>query len=553
MRNLLSASIGAVLAFGAAFAMSAGAQHPADGVAIVPRPAKVSRAVGAAFRFGPRTVIHVDGRAEPVARRLAAYLAPATGYALSIRPPWTSAAPEGVVLLAIDPSLARLGPEGYRLEVRRYVLRIAAPAEAGLFYGVQTLRQLLPPEAFADTLVRGVTWSVPAVTVEDWPRFRWRGLHLDVARHFMPKDAVKRYIELLALHKMNTFHWHLTDDQGWRLQIRKYPRLTEVGAWRDETVIGWPDRRDSTKNRFDTVRHGGFYTQDDVREVVAFARERFVNVVPEIEMPGHAQAAIAAYPELGVRGDTVQPWGSWGVSTYIFNPEERTVRFLQDVLTEVLELFPSPFIHVGGDEAVKDQWRASPRVQQLMRERGLADEHAMQSWFIRQMDAWLTARGRRLVGWDEILEGGLAPNATVMSWRGTSGGIAAAESGHDVVMTPSSHTYFDSYQTEARQNDPNEPLAINNYVPLDRVYSFDPLAGIAPQYWSHVLGAQGQLWTEYIPDPKDLEYKAYPRASALAEVVWTPPTLRDYEDFTLRLAEHGRRLEAMGVNYRKPR
>ena len=544
MRPFLSAAL--------ILATTACTQPAEEGVAVVPRPAEVTRARGA-FTLGPRTVIQADRRAEPVARRLVAYLEPATGYRLAIRSPETSAAPEGVVQLAIDTSLARLGPEGYRLEARGHVLRIAAPAEAGLFYGVQTLRQLLPPQVFSDSLARGVRWTVPAVTVEDWPRFRWRGLHLDVARHFMPKEAVKRYIELLALHKMNTFHWHLTDDQGWRLQIRKYPRLTEVGGWRDSTVIGWPDFRDTTRNRFKAERHGGFYTQDEVREIVAFARERFVNVVPEIEMPGHAQAAIAAYPELGVTGDTIRPWTSWGISRNILNPEARTVAFMQDVLTEVLELFPSPYIHVGGDEAPKAQWERSRRVQRLIRERGLKDAHEMQSWFIKQMDAWLTARGRRLVGWDEILEGGLAPNATVMSWRGTKGGIAAAESGHDVVMAPVSHTYLDSYQTELREKEPGEPLAINNYLPLERVYSFDPLAGIAPEFRKHVLGAQGQLWTEYIPDPKTLEYKAYPRASALAEVVWSPEARRDYADFTERLEQHFKRLDAMGVNYRRPR
>jgi hexosaminidase len=523
------------------------APSPMDGVAIIPRPLQLVRGSGE-FTIDAGTVIRASAGAEGVARQLAAYLAPATGFSLDVADGRDIAAGGGIQL-RIDQSLIRLGVEGYRLEVHNDGVRIEASAPAGLFYGVQTLRQLLPPQVYSETRVRGQRWRIPAVTIEDRPRFAWRGLHLDVARHFMPVDVVKRYIELLALHKMNTFHWHLTDDQGWRIEIRKYPRLAQVGGWRDESLVGWPG--DSATDRYDGIRHGGFYTQGEVRDVVAFARERFVNVVPEIEMPGHAQAAIAAYPELGVTGDTVRVWTRWGVTKTILNPEESTVRFMQDVLAEVLELFPSTFIHVGGDEAPKDQWEGSPRVQTLIKQRGLKDEHEMQSWFIKQMDAWLAARGRRLIGWDEILEGGLAPNATVMSWRGTDGGIAAARAGHDVVMAPTRYTYFDSYQTEDREKDRREPLAINNYLPLDRAYSFDPLEGLEQQHWPRVLGAQGQLWTEYIPDARNLEYKAYPRATALSEVVWSTPERRDYGDFIARLAEHQRRLDALGVNHRR--
>jgi hexosaminidase len=519
---------------------------PLDGIAIIPRPMSVTRGNGE-FTIDERTVIRASTGADGVARRLAAYLAPATGFTLDVADDRGIAAPGGIQL-RLDRSLTRLGTEGYRLEVRDDGVRVDASAAAGLFYGVQTLRQLLPSKVYSGKRV-SERWSIPAVVIEDRPRFSWRGLHLDVARHFMPVDVVKRYIELLALHKMNTFHWHLTDDQGWRIEIRKYPRLTQVGGWREASVIGWP--RDSATDRYDGTRHGGFYTQEEIREVVAFARERFVNVVPEIEMPGHAQAAIAAYPELGVTGDTVGVWTRWGVTQTILNPEESTVRFMQDVLTEVLALFPSPFIHVGGDEAPKDQWKSDPRVQALIKQRGLKDEHEMQSWFIKQMDAWLAARGRRLIGWDEILEGGLAPNATVMSWRGVDGGIAAARAGHDVVMAPTRYTYFDSYQTEDREKDAGEPLAIDNYLPLERVYAFDPLEGLERQHWPRVLGAQGQLWTEYITDPSNLEYKAYPRATALAEVVWSTPERRDYADFLTRLTEHQRRLDALGVNYRR--
>jgi len=523
--------------------------EPADGVAVVPRPTRVVVGEGR-YELRPNTVIRAAPGTAVVARQLAAYLAPALGYHLAVRETRTPGA--GGVLLALDPELRALGPEGYRLDVHVDGVRIAAPALAGLFYGVQTLRQLLPAEIFgARPAPDGVRWTLPVVSIEDRPRFAWRGLHLDVARHFMPVDVVKRQLELMALHKMNTFHWHLTDDQGWRLEIRRYPRLTRVGAWRTGSLVGWP-QRDTTRERFDGVPHGGFYTQAEVREIVAFARARFITVVPEIEMPGHAQAAIAAYPELGVTGDTVPVWTRWGVSRTILNPERSTVRFMQGVLDEVLALFPSPFIHVGGDEAAKDQWRASRRVQQLIRARGLRNEDELQSWFIHQMDAWLAARGRRLVGWDEILEGGLAPNAVVMSWRGTQGGEDAARAGHDVVMAPVRHTYFDSYQTEAREEEPGEPLAIDNFLPLERVYQFDPLAGLEPAHRPRVLGAQGQLWSEYIPDGRNLEHKAYPRAIALAEVVWSAPDRRDYGDFRARLAVHLGRLETMGINFRRP-
>jgi hexosaminidase len=397
--------------------------------------------------------------------------------------------------------------------------------------------------------VSGVAWAMPAVTIVDRPRFPWRGMHLDVSRHFMPKEFVKKYIDLLALHKMNSFHWHLTDDQGWRIEIKKYPRLTEVGAWRSQTLVGRVGR-DSATWVYDKKPHGGFYTQDDVREIVAYARERFVRVVPEIEMPGHSQAAIAAYPYLGNLGDTVTVWGAWGVTPYILNPSDTTIAFMQDVLTEVLGLFPSEFIHVGGDEAIKPQWQASPRAQARIKELGLKDEHELQSWFITKMDTFLSAKGRRLIGWDEILEGGLAPNAVVMSWRGTAGGLAAARAGHDVVMTPGSHTYFDHYQS---RNTTLEPLAIGGFTPLDSAYAYEPVpAELEPQFVKHILGTQGQVWTEYIEGPKNVEFMAFPRAAALAEVLWTSKERKDFADFSGRLTQHLLRLQALDVNYRPP-
>ncbi len=507
-------------------------------ISIIPQPVRLERTSGA-FTLTAATVITTDAGTRDVGAALADYVFPATGYRLPVR-----ATPGGAVrtiAIRLDPTLAGLGDEGYRLRVTPTAVTIRASQPAGAFYAVQTLRQLLPVAIFRQARVDSVGWTIPAVVIEDYPRFSWRGAHLDVARHFMPKEFVKKYIDLLALHKLNRFHWHLTDDQGWRIEIRKYPRLTQVGAWRAQTIVGRPDRIDSTKWVFDGRPHGGFYTQDDIREVVAYARARFVTVVPEIEMPGHSQAAIAAYPELGNTGNPIPVWTSWGVSENILKPDSGTIRFYQDVLTEVMELFPSRWIHVGGDEAAKAQWLA-------IRGLSLPDAEALQSWFIHQMDAFLTAHGRALVGWDEILEGGLAPNAVVMSWRGTDGGIAAAQAGHDVVMTPGSHTYLDHYQS---LDTASEPLAIGGFLPIDTVYSYEPVpeALTAPE-GRHVLGAQAQMWTEYVPDSRHAEYMIFPRLCALAEVVWTPRDRKDVTDFSARLATHLERLSILDVNYR---
>jgi hexosaminidase len=368
---------------------------------------------------------------------------------------------------------------------------------------------------------------------------------LDVARHFMPKEFVLKFIDLVAFHKMNSLHLHLTDDQGWRIEIKKYPRLTEVGAWRDETLVGHSSQK---PHRFDGKRHGGFYSQDDIREIVDYAAQRYVTILPEIEMPGHAQSAIAAYPELGTTGRPLPVLTYWGVNPNIFNANEETIVFLQNVLTEVLDLFPSPFIHVGGDEAVKEQWERSPEAQARIAELGLEDEHELQSYFIKRMDSFLAERGRRLIGWDEILEGGLAPGATVMSWRGVKGGIEAAKAGHDVVMAPTTHTYLDYYQSRDKEK---EPLAIGGFLPLEKVYSFHPIPRqLTKEEAKHVLGAQAQLWAEYIPNPEHMEYMAFPRMVALSECVWTPKEKKDFDDFKNRLKTHLQRLDVLDVNYR---
>ena len=522
--------------------------QPADSstYAIIPRPVVLTPQRGA-FTLTARTVVHADPAFMSVARRFARDVANPTGFDLAVtrRTATGSAAPGGIVLVRV-PALA---PEAYTLDVSPRGVVVAASAPAGAFYGLETLKQLLPAAIYREAPLGNTVWRAAAVHVEDAPRFAWRGAHLDVARHFEPKEFVKKYIDLLARHKMNRFHWHLTEDQGWRIEILKYPRLTTVGSCREQTLVG-PYITNPKPGNFDGKRHCGFYTQDDVREVVAYAADRMITVIPEIEMPGHAQAAIHAYPQLSSRPDSSPGvLQVWGVSDFILNPTDSTVAFMQDVLTEVLALFPGPYIHIGGDEAGKAQWKANPQIQARIKALGLKDEHEMQSWFIRQMDTFLTARGRRLIGWDEILEGGLAENATVMSWRGMDGGIAAAKANHDVVMAPGSHTYFDHYQSRDKTK---EPLAIGGFTPLDTVYAFEP---VPPQLTAaeakHVLGAQAQLWTEYMPNAKHVEYMAYPRMVALSEVLWSAKGRRDYADFKGRLPTHLARLDALDVNYRK--
>jgi len=538
------------ITFAVVLAVVWNASVSAQAPSIVPRPVSIKTEAGR-FKVGPRTVIWTDRAGAPVAHQLARYLEPATGYTFRIQ--IGGAVPAGAIALRRDAALGRFGAEGYTLTVRANGVSARAPELAGLFYAVQTIRQLLPSDIFRDApLTRGagappIEWSMPAVTIEDQPRFRWRGAHLDSGRHFMPKEFVKKYIDLLALHKLNTFHWHLTDDQGWRLEIKQYPKLTTVGSCRKETIIG-RQPRDERDWKFDATPHCGFYTQDDAREIVAYAKARYINVVPEIEMPGHAIAAIAAYPELGVTGDPMDVATRWGVFSDIFNAEPATISFIQNVLAEVLQIFPSRYVHVGGDEADKAKWKASPRIQARIKELGTGDEHGLQSWFIRQMDAFLTSHGRQLVGWDEILEGGLAENAVVMSWRGVDGGLAAARAGHDVVMTPTSHTYFDYYQSKDQAH---EPLAIGGFLPLETVYGYEPVpAQLEPQFSQHVLGAQGQVWTEYMPTSKQVEYMAFPRLCALAEVVWSPKDGKDYAAFLERLEIHLQRLRVLDVNYR---
>lgn len=511
-------------------------------ISIIPKPVYVDVQSGR-FLMTSETVIAVDANTEVVGRRLAAMLRPATGLPLPVRR-WSADEPNRIDL-TLDASLDGVGEEGYRLAVTPQRVKISAKAPAGLFYGGQTLRQLFPTAIFSDSKVEGVEWTVPCVEIEDYPRFGWRGMMLDTARHFMPKEFVKKFIDVLALHKMNVFHWHLNEDQGWRMEIEQYPKLTEISAWRKETLVGHLRERPM---RFDGIPHGGFYTQEEIREIVAYAQQRFITIVPEIEMPGHCMAVLAAYPELSCTGGPFEVQTRWGIMHDVYCAgNDEVFTFLKNILTETMELFPSEYIHIGGDEVPKNRWRECPKCQARIEEEGLADEYELQSYFIRRMEKFLNEHGRRLIGWDEILEGGLAPNATVMSWRGERGGIKAAQDGHDVVMAPNSHTYLDHYQADPE----NEPLAIHGFTPLEQTYSYDPTPEVLTEAQKkHILGVQGQLWTEYISTPEHAAYMAYPRGSALSEIAWTPLENKDYNDFHRRLSTHVNRLSHLTINYR---
>ncbi|MEU0116087.1 beta-N-acetylhexosaminidase [Streptomyces bobili] len=517
-----------------------------SGNEIIPAPRAVVGPMRCGVLLDDSTVLCAAPGTESTERWLRATLGAAHG--LPLRPGPEEA--RGGVRLLVDDTLE---PEAYRLSVitdRGVEIRGGDPA--GVFWGAQTLRQLLGPDAFRRAPVRpGMRYGIAHQIIEDGPRFHWRGLLLDVARHFMTKEGVLRYLDLMAAHKLNVLHFHLTDDQGWRVEIERHPRLTEVGSWRSRTKFGhrasplWDDRP-----------HGGFYTQDDIREIVAYAAERHITVVPEIDLPGHSQAAIAAYPELGntdvVDTRALPVWDTWGINPNVLAPTDNTLRFYEEVLEEVLALFPSEFIHVGGDECPKEQWRGSPTAQARIEELGLAGEEELQAWFIGHFDTWLAARGRRLIGWDEILEGGLADGAAVSSWRGYAGGIAAARAGHDVVMCPEQHVYLDHRQDGGAE----EPVPIGYVRSLEDVYRFEPVPpGLTPEEAAHVLGTQANAWTEVMEDPARVDYQVFPRLAAFAEVAWSrlpAPERRDFAGFERRMEAHYERLDALGVGYRPP-
>lgn len=512
---------------------------------LVPAPVRLGAAGAGTFTPDERTTLHTGPGTERTGHWLRASVGPALGLPLA---PGPAGAPNALTLLTDD----RLAPEAYRLGIRADGVEIRGGGPAGVFWGAQTLRQLLGPAAFRRARIDpGAVSGLAERTVEDAPRFGWRGLMLDVARHFMPKEDVLRQLDLMAAHKLNVLHLHLTDDQGWRVEITRYPRLTEVGSWRPRTKHGH-----RLSDLWSDTPHGGFYTRDDLREIVAYAAGRHITVVPEIDIPGHSQAAIAAYPELGntdvVDTTALGVWDDWGVSRNVLAPTEGTLRFYEGVLEELLELFPSQFVHIGGDECPKDQWRASAAAQARMKELGLPDEDALQAWFIRHFDRWLADRGRRLIGWDEILEGGLAPGAAVSSWRGYRGGIAAAEAGHDVVMCPEQHVYLDYRQASGE----DEPMPIAYVRTLEDVYRFEPVPpGLPAQAAAHVLGTQANVWTEVMPDRSRVDYQVFPRLAAFAEVAWSPlppPAERDFGAFEERMNAHYARLDALGVGYRPP-
>jgi hexosaminidase len=508
--------------------------------AVVPAPRSITAGTGE-FVLTPDThIVALDSMADTVAW-LQGALRPATGYLVRARGRENWDQVERGIVLALGSDLA---PAEYRIEVTPDGVLVQGGDDEGLFSGCQTLVQLLPPAVYRKAPVPGVRWAIPSVTIVDSPRFPWRGAMLDVARHFMPKHDVLRFIDLMSMHKLNVLHWHLTEDQGWRVEIRRYPRLTEVGAWRAESQVG--SGPDAT---MDGRPHGGFYTQDDIREVVAYAAARHIRIVPEIDVPGHSQAAIAAYPELGVGGAAVkrEVHTRWGIIEDVLNMEESTLEFYRNVFDELMELFPSPVIGVGGDECPREQWKADPRTQELMRERGLTDEAQLQEWFIRGLDDHITRAGRRIFGWDEILEGDVSSSAIVASWRGMTGAVTAARRGHDVVACPDDQAYLDYRQSLL----PDEPIPVAIPLTLEDVYAFEPVpASLTDDEARHVLGGQGNIWTEHMDSPRTVDYLVFPRLCALAEAVWSPAGSRDFAEFSARLAVHLERLDAIGVEYR---
>lgn len=509
--------------------------------AVVPRPQRLMIKKGSVSLDASAAVRMSHPSLRASADFLNDYLSEKYGFMLSQKGPGSSFR----VQLTLTNNKSKIG--SYKLDINSRRALIESGNPEGVFYGVQTLIQLLPAE-------RSDRPGLPQVYVEDAPRFAYRGMHLDVSRHFFPVSYIKRYIDYLALHKMNYFHWHLTDDQGWRVEIKKYPRLTEVGAFRAGTITGhFPGDGNTNKT------YGGFYTQDEVRELVRYAAKRYITVVPEIEMPGHASAAIAAYPELSCfpeeptrapegtvwAGDTTgkKVQQTWGVFSDVFVPSENTFRFLQDVIDELVTLFPSKYIHIGGDECPKDNWKRSAFCQQLIREKDLKDEHGLQSYFIQRMEKYINGKGRVIVGWDEILEGGLAPNAIVMSWRGENGGIEAARQEHQVIMTPGSHVYFDHSQIK-----PDDSLTFGGYTSIRKVYSYEPEPEqLNEKQRTYILGAQANLWTEYIDNIRKLEYQAFPRMAALSEVLWSEKSRREWDDFEKRLPRLLKKYQLWGV------
>lgn len=520
-------------------------QPKPENISIIPRPETVHISNNSLVVNKETRIIYEDP--NPALRlmgeQLAGFISEKSNFRPEVVPYSLVQSLENDIYLAANLNDSIFGDEGYRIHNSNgQLLSIQANEARGVFYGLQSVYQLFP-SAFFKAKEKQSEWEIPLLNISDKARFAYRGMHLDVSRHFFSVEFIKQYIDLLAMYKFNQFHWHLTDDQGWRIEIKAYPQLTEVGGWRKETKIG---HQGETPKEFDDKKYGGFYTQDEVREIVDYAASKYINVIPEIEMPGHAMAALAAYPELGCTGGPYAVQGGWGVFDDIFCTRESTFVFLENVLTEVIDLFPGKYIHIGGDEAPKTRWKACPDCQKRIREEKLEDEAQLQSYFITRISKFLEKHKRQIIGWDEILDGGLAPGATVMSWRGTEGGIAAAQMGHDVIMTPGSHCYFDHYQG----NPSAEPLAIGGFTPLSKVYHYKPIPEeLNSKEAKHILGAQANVWTEYITYNEGITYMILPRMAALSEVLWSPTKKRNWENFYDRLPAHFARYEALGLKY----
>ena len=512
--------------------------------AIIPAPVSLVPLDGN-FTFSDKSEIilnELNSETKLAADFLAQLIKNPTGFSISIKQ-GNIEKPQSV-FMSLDSSAAN--KEGYIMKITPGIITIKAKTAVGLFYAVQTLRQLLPVEVEKEKKVEGIVLSVPACEIMDEPQFKYRGMHLDVGRHFFPVASIKRYIDMIALHKMNTFHWHLTEDQGWRIEIKKYPKLTTIGGFRKETIVGTGSERPPV---FDGKPYGGFYTQKEIKDIVAYAKSRFVTIIPEIEMPGHSLAALTAYPELSCTGGPFEVGRRWGVYSDVYCAgKESTFKFLEDVLTEVIDLFPGTFIHIGGDECPKDRWQKCPDCQRRIKEEGLKDEKELQSYFIRRIEKFLISKNRKLIGWDEILEGGLAPEATVMSWRGTEGGIEAAKQNHYVIMAPYNDVYLYIYQCDPK----DQPLAAGGYLPLEKVYAFNPVPPeLNEDERKYILGLEGCLWSEFVDNPNLLEYMVYPRMFAIAETGWTPASKKDFNGFLSRIEIAKKRYDAIGINYFK--
>ena len=513
-------------------------------VSVIPMPQKCVEKKGA-FTLTEKTVIYLSTDNEEMREAVAVWndlLTTAAGFCLEI----TSAPTKfsNAISCRLNPAFA--AEEGYWLSVTKSSIRIEAKTPKGIFYAFQTLRQLMSSAIEQRNRVeKDFVWRIPCVEIEDAPSFAYRGIMLDVSRHFMPKEVVKRCIDLMAFHKLNIFHWHLTDDQGWRIEIKKYPKLTSVGGFRDKTIIGHIRNK---PYQWNVERYGGFYTQEDVKEIVAYARKRFVEIIPEIEMPGHSVAALAAYPEFSCTGGPFEVEGRWGIFNDVYCTKESTFGFMQDILDEVTQLFPSSYIHIGGDEAPRLRWKNCVHCQQRMKQENLTKEVQLQTYFVNRIESYLNKKGKRIIGWDEILEGGIPQRATVMSWRGEEGGIHAAKAGYDVSMTPVKNLYLNRYQLDPK----SEPLANGGFVPLEKVYEYYPIpAVLTPEEGKHILGVQGNMWTEYIATPEHLEYMFFPRTAAVAEVAWAPKAQKNYKGFCQRLADVEKHYDAMGLHYCK--